>query len=107
MVVLKNESNGIAGILKTDYTTITLKGGETINIDEKLILRKPSIVKMYSLDEYRKLNNNKKEVKVEEPKQEIKSEEIKEEIKVEEPKQEVKPPKKRRGRKPKNTEKGE
>jgi hypothetical protein len=65
MIILKNECKGIGVILKTDYSIISLKEGEHIQIDEKLVLRKPECIKVYDVKKFNELNN-KKEVKKQE-----------------------------------------
>jgi hypothetical protein len=97
MIVLRNEGNGKAVILKKDYSTIELGKGEYITIEESLVLRYPGVIKRYEDEEFRNLNT-KKETKKQEPKEEVqkKVEEVKKEKQDEKPK-----------RKPRRTKKTE
>ena len=103
MIVLRNEGNGKAVILKKDYSTIELGKGEYITIEESLVLRYPGVIKKYEDEEFRNLNT-KKETKKQEPKNEV--QEKVEEKKLEEVKEE-KPRRKTRRRSKKTEEKGE
>jgi hypothetical protein len=56
MAIFRNESKGIAVLLRTNMESVSLKPGEALNIDEKLVLRFPkNAIKKYSDKEWVKL----------------------------------------------------
>ena len=84
--IFKNECNSVVTIIKKDYTNLTIKPGGILQFPEKLVLKYPKCVKVYTLDEYEKI---KKTIK-EETKVEAKTEEVEELVTEEETKVETK-----------------
>jgi ABC-type Fe3+-hydroxamate transport system substrate-binding protein len=89
-MIYKNESKGIAVILRKDYNSISLKPNEYVNIDEKLVLRFPSSIKKYTPEFWNKIN--KKEDKKPEVKKTVRqtAKKLNAEEQAEDKKQEVK-----------------
>jgi len=88
VVKLKNTSNSVAVFLKKDYTSVSVKPGEYVLIEESFILRKPSVLVVEKTNESKKSEEKvEKEIKVKiEKKSEEKIEketEVKSEEKVE------------------------
>jgi len=69
VVKLKNTSNSVAVFLKKDYTSVSVKPGEYVLIEESFILRKPSVLVV------EKTNESKKSEEKVEKETEVKSEE--------------------------------
>jgi len=88
VIKLKNVSNTIAVFLKKDYTSVSVKPGEYVLIEESFILRKPSVLIIEKINESKKSKESEK-VEIEVKEEKVETEEVKEEkVETEEVKEE-------------------